>query len=97
MATHKVYVDTKSLSKEELEQLLIDKEKENKNLKEKIEQMQENYENLNDAYTEILWENQKLRKELSAVYKAYHTAMWVDYNNEEDLYTIEDIEWHNAE
>jgi HPt (histidine-containing phosphotransfer) domain-containing protein len=29
-------------------------EKENRNLKEKVEQMQENYENLNDAYTEIL-------------------------------------------
>lgn len=42
-------------------------------------------------------ENKKLKAELSAVYKAYHTAMWVDYNNEEDLYTIEDIEWHNAE
>ena len=76
---------------------ITDLKEENRNLKEKVEQMQENYENLNDAYTEILWENIKLRKELSAVYKAYHTAMWVDYNNEEDLYTIEDIEWHNAE
>lgn len=50
-----------------------------KKLKEKVQQMQENYENLNDSYSEILWENQKLRKELSAVYKAYHTAMFIDY------------------
>jgi len=42
-------------------------------------------------------ENEKLKKELSAVYKAYHTALGVDYVSEEDLYTNEDIEWHNAE
>lgn len=41
-----------------------DLEEENRNLKEKVEQMQENYENLNDAYTEILWENNKLKKNI---------------------------------
>lgn len=35
----KVYVDTKNLSREELEQLLIDKEQENKKLKEKIDKL----------------------------------------------------------
>ena len=59
--------------------------------------MQENYDNLNDAYSEILDENKKLKKELECVYKAYHTAMWVDYDSEEDLYTNEDIEWHNVQ
>jgi len=37
MTTHKVYVDTENLSREQLEQLLIDKEEENKTLKDKIE------------------------------------------------------------
>ena len=72
-------------------------EKENKNMKLILEQMENTCKDyLNDRDT-LREENRKLKEELSAVYKAYHTAMWVDYNNEEDLYTIEDIEWHNAE
>lgn len=39
MATHKVYVNTENLSREQLEQLLIDKEQENKKLKEKIDKL----------------------------------------------------------
>lgn len=66
-----------------LEQECQDLEEDNKRLEEENRKLREKIE--------------KLEKELSAVYKAYHTAMWVDYNNEEDLYTIEDIEWHNAE
>ena len=39
MTTHKVYVNTENLSREQLEQLLIDKEQENKRLKEKIDKL----------------------------------------------------------
>lgn len=39
MTTHKVYVDTENLSREQLEQLLIDKEKENKKLKAESEEL----------------------------------------------------------
>ena len=37
MATHKVYVDTENLSREQLEQLLIDKEEEIWTLKSNVE------------------------------------------------------------
>ena len=37
---------------------------ENKKLKDRVEQMQENYDNLNDAYSEILDEKTELEERL---------------------------------
>ena len=90
--------------KEELADSCYDFSLENDKLKEEVK-------NLKDVVAETIKENdeleeenrklkektEKLEKELSDVYKAYHTAMWVDYDSEEDLYTNEDIEWHNVQ
>ena len=88
----------------DLELEIQDLEKENKTLKDKIEFLTSCLDDRDKSIAIMQEENKKLKKkteklekELELVYKAYHTAMWVDYNNEEDLYTIEDIEWHNAE
>jgi hypothetical protein len=43
--------------------------------------MQENYENLNDAYTEILWENIKLKEERD-FFKEQAILWRKDYKNE---------------
>lgn len=52
--------------------------KENVKLKELNKQMQENYDNLNDAYSEILWENNKMKEELEFYKKQYKHSMWED-------------------
>ena len=45
---------------------------ENKNLKELNKQMQENYDNLNDAYSEILEENNNLKEKVETL------ELWLD-------------------
>ena len=50
---------------------------ENKNLKELNKQMQENYDNLNDAYSEILDENKNLKEKVETL------ELWL--NNKEKL------------
>ena len=62
-----------------------------------LDNVKAEYENLQEINKKLKEKIEKLEKELSAVYKAYHTAMWVDLELEEDLYTIEDIEWNNVE
>jgi len=53
MTTHKVYVDTESLSKEELEQLLIDKDKENKRLVKNLAEYKNEITDLKEELNKI--------------------------------------------
>ena len=74
---------------------------ENKRVKERADdnksELRKEIKHLNEMIYKFEEENRKLKeelekleKELSAVYKAYHTALGVDYVSEEDLYDLND-------
>ncbi len=65
MTTHKVYVDTENLSREQLEQLLIDKEQENKRLKEELNRLEE----VKELFGKIVIDLSQLDRLKKIVYK----------------------------
>ena len=69
MTTHKVYVDTKNLSREQLEQLLIDKEQENKTLKDKIEFLTKCLDDRDKSIELMKEENKKLKERIKELEK----------------------------
>lgn len=85
-----------SILHEKISRLMLEKaelEEENRKLLLHIEAKDKAYTALLKDYEEIKPykdKMEKLEKELSAVYKAYHTALWVDYVSEEDLYDLDD-------
>lgn len=69
MTTHKVYVDTENLSREQLEQLLIDKEQENKTLKDNVEFLHSCLDDRDNSIELMKEEIKKLKSDLSLVIK----------------------------
>lgn len=87
MTTHKVYVDTENLSREQLEQLLIDKEQENKTLKDNVEFLHSCLDDRDNSIELMKEEIKKLKsreEKLMAYYKWY-------VDKEHNLTEVEDI------
>lgn len=88
MTTHKVYVDTENLSREQLEQLLIDKEQENKTLKDNVEFLHSCLDDRDNSIELMKEEIKKLKEELyiwKLTARDYARLQWINLPELSDI------------